>query len=183
MTYSGVAAGGGGGTSGVTKIAGTTLASGQLQVDFTAIPTTYSALLLLGSARSQMSSTDTIALRFNGITAAGYYTVANKIIANAVTSTTSNGDTMIPVGTVPGSNNTDFVGSFSVWIPNYATTAKQKSIFGLGSGLIGGSTAGWTPGHFTGQWNYTAAITSIGILTTSGNWVAATSTFSLYGYA
>lgn len=180
MTYAGVSTGG---TSGLTKIAGSTLGAGSWQVDFTSIPGTYSALLLLASARTQGSSTETISLQFNGVTTSGYYTVANKLIANAVTSTTSNASTMIPVGVVPGTGDTGWAGSFSVWMPGYASTSNRKSIFGEASALITSTTSNWTPGMFTGMWSSVAAITSISILTTSGNMVAATSSFSLYGFA
>lgn len=182
MTYAGVSAGGG--TSGLTKITGTTLAVSAWQVDFTSIPSTYAALLLIANIRSGTgSNTDILTLQFNTVTTSSYYTVANKLIANAVTSTTSNASTSMPVGVVPGYNSSPAMGSLAIWLPGYAHTSNHKSVFGEGSMLATSTTTNWVPGTYSGQWSSAAAINAITLITQSGNMIRETSSMTLYGLA
>jgi hypothetical protein len=148
-------------------------AGGQAAIDFTAIPSTYTDLLLKVSTRLDANNT-AVKIQFNGLTtnlssrylygsgsAAASYTDASNIYfyANSSTYTTST-----------------FANS-EIYIPNYAgSTAKSVAV----DAVTETNASAADMALFAGLWNSTAAITSIKLLPNSGNFVQY-STATLYG--
>lgn len=163
----------GGGSGAVTLISNTTLGSASATVNISAIPATFTNLMLVvNSELSGTSATELIFAQFNGDTAADY----------------TNGYILNSTGTVTGSSSIDqtsiFIGTSG---PNGGSI--QAVISGYTSGILKGVTStsscaaagGLTQLQGGGIWNQTAAISSILLTAAAGSFVAG-STFSLYGF-
>jgi len=148
-------------------------AGGQAAIEFTAIPSTYTDLVVKVSTRLDANNT-AVKIQFNGLTtnlssrylygsgsAASSFTDASNVYfyANSSTYTTST-----------------FANS-EIYIPNYAgSTAKSVSV----DAVTETNATAADMALFAGLWNSTAAITSIKLLPNSGNFVQY-STATLYG--
>jgi len=148
-------------------------AGGQAAIEFTAIPSTYTDLVVKVSTRLDANNT-AVKIQFNGLTtnlssrylygsgsAASSFTDASNVYfyANSSTYTTST-----------------FANS-EIYIPNYAgSTAKSVSV----DAVTETNASAADMALFAGLWNSTAAITSIKLLPNSGNFVQY-STATLYG--
>jgi hypothetical protein len=165
-----------------TKIAAVTVGSGgAASIDFTSIPSTYTDLCLLVSARSARSqSSDNIDVFFNGSTSNRSDLALRGSGTVVVSYTTSNGH----IGYIPAASDTaNTFGSASIYIPNY-TSSNNKS---LSNDVVMENNASGNGSAFmtldAGLWSQTAAITSITLNTSSGagsNFVQY-STATLYG--
>jgi hypothetical protein len=156
------------------KIATITVgAGGASSIDFVSIPSRYTDLCIKISSRAVNSGTDYMLINFNTLTSnfSAIYLdgsgstatsstlarFAGRIVDNAATSNTfSNNE--IYIFNYAGSNNKSY--SVDAVNENNGTTANSDLIGGL--------------------WSNTAAITSIGLTTASGNF-AQYSTVTLYG--
>jgi hypothetical protein len=161
----------------MTLISTTTVgAGGSSSVSFSAIPGTYTDLLLVVSGRATAAGNPSQQrIRFNGDTAANYTTrtlQGTGSSANSVTYTTTYyGGPNI----VDSSFTANTFGNASIYISNYASAiAKTLSVDSVQEN---NSTTSYSE-ISAGRWNNTAAITSIEIYNYT---FAQYSTLSLYG--
>lgn len=176
------AACGSGGSGAMTLISSQTLGSAAATVTFSSIPGTYSNLVLSYTARGDTAATSVgVALNFNGDTAADYNEQVGFINNTFNSAGNSSGNTAFgPLGVPAATATSKYAGTNKVEIYNYANTTFFKNVLGLQT-LFANTTLG--SGQFeesAGQWLSTAAISSISIKPTSGNFIAG-STFQLYG--
>jgi len=165
-----------------TLIASNTLSSSAASVTFSAIPATYTDLVLRGSARTADASTRSwLTIRWNS--------VSNSYSMRLVE---ANGTTILPDGRTAQSDavyeppiaagNTataNTFSSFEIYLPNYAgSTNKPASLFGAietnaatGNGLSMSAIL----------WSNTSAVSSIYIANQSGGNILSGSSFFLYG--
>ncbi len=153
-------------------IATNTLASGTASITFSAIPATYTDLVLVFAGSAASSGTDSISMRFNGDTTTNYsYTVLS---GNGSTATSGRGTSTTSIA---GALITSTEQTNSIWnICNYANTTTFKSV------LARGNIAGALVRTGVGIWRKTPeAITSITLFPDSGQNFATGCTFTLYG--
>ena len=138
--------------------------------------------LMVRGAGTTAATYVTVQVQFNGDSGTNYDW--ESITFNNTSSSTSAGfasQTSLPVGFLPASTGpTNAGGSTEVIIQDYSGAVFTKSVMAR-SGVRTGSgaaslyaTAGW------GDWNNTAAVTSVTVSLSAGNF-AAGSTVSLYG--
>jgi hypothetical protein len=159
-----------------TKIASVTVGSGgAATIDFTSIPSTFTDLCVLTSARTNRAfQVDGISVNFNGSSSSfsNRYLEGYGSTVNSYTGTTFAGS---------ASGNTATANTFGnsiLYIPNYAGSA-NKSFFADGAGETN-ATDGLLD-LVAGLWSNTAAITSITLLPTTGTSFNQYSTATLYG--
>lgn len=149
-------------------------AGGQAAIDFTVIPSTFTDLCILISARDSVSAiASSCSISFNGSTSSfsGIYLQGSgagpatgslaRFIGNNVSSTAT-------------------ANTFSnavVYIPNYAAAVNKS--FSVDAVTENNATTAYT-NLVAGLWSNTAAITSISLTPASGNFVQY-STATLYG--
>jgi hypothetical protein len=145
---------------------------GSSSIDFNSIPSTYTDLCLVVSARNT-SSGDIFNLSFNGSTSnfSGRYIYWASPTANSGSLGRYGGRICM------SSDTASTFASTQVYIPNYAGSAYKS----YSSDSVSENNASSAPGSLiAGLWSDTAAITSIS-LTPSSNNFAQYSTASLYG--
>lgn len=160
-------------------IKGETLASSAASYTFSAIPSTWTDLVLKGSAQATGSGYDfdNITVTFNGSSATSQSNT--RLVGSGSAASSNRGSdqgvlmpNVMPKGIVAGNP----WASIELYIPNYAgSTNKPSSAFGVGE-------ANQTTAYMStlaGLFSSAAAITSI-VLTGSANF-AAGSSFYLYG--
>jgi hypothetical protein len=165
-----------------TKIASVSVGVlGASSMAFTSIPSTYTDLCLLVSARSiRAQNSDNLDIFFNGSTANRSDLALRGSGTLAVSYTTSNGH----IGYIDGALDTaSTFGSASIYIPNYAGSNNKS----FNNDVLYENKDASNGGAFivldAGLWSQTAAITSITLNTSSGagsNFVQY-STATLYG--
>lgn len=157
-------------------------AGGAASIDFTAIPSTYTDLVLKVSVRSDRTAavSDGLLLKFNG-SATGY---SDRYLQGAGSGTPGSG--VSPFGTTriyTGEMNTNgstasTFASFDIYIPNY-TAAVNKSVSSDSVMEQNATTAYATLA--AGLWSNTSAITSIQLTFTNSTNFVQYSTAYLYG--
>ena len=155
---------------------------GQAAIDFTSIPSTYTDLLVKVSARSTFTggSNSNMKLTFNG-SSSGY---SGRGLQGAGSGTPSSSDNVFGTSfayissAYPSSTTTsNTFNNMDIYIPNYAGSAAKS--FSTDSVMENNAT--YSVQHlFASLWNNTAAITSISLGDTNGNF-AQYSTATLYG--
>lgn len=174
------------GPKGVVCLADQIATATAASVSFANIPQTYRHLMLLARARhdSTQLGITSLALQFNGNTATSYAYQALVAAGASVSAFQGLGSTSIPVGgTLGGGTPSGRYAANDFMILDYASTAAQKTARGFVAGIEGdGTTAGSTAKAFVvgGNWNSTAPITSISMISGIGAF-AAGSRFSLFG--
>jgi hypothetical protein len=163
-----------------TLIQKTTLNASAASITFSSIPQTFTDLVVMCSLRNATASTAQSGwVKFNG-SSTGY---AHKYLGGDGASASSAGDaaaTRIYIGQVDGATATaNTFANVSIYIPNY-TSANYKSVSIDGVQETNATTAYATLS--AGLWSNTAAITSISLETTAGDYVQYSSA-SLYGVA
>jgi hypothetical protein len=157
---------------------------GSSSVTFSSIPQTgYTDLVVKVSARGSTNNTyDNLQLKFNGVSLS--YTDRHLVGPGngiAVSSGTNAYTTSGYVGTIPALNATATTfGNTEIYIPNY-TSANFKA-FSSDSADERNVTTGVWSALIANLWSNTAAITTIQLLASGGDFVEY-STFSLYGVA
>ena len=163
-----------------TLIKGETIGSSAASYTFTAIPSTFTDLVVKGSVRSDIADTDReLQLWINGSTALNYsYTRLTGTGAAAASSRASNNDYINGYKGVSGSTSTsNTFADFEIYIPNYAgSTNKPLSIFGANEN---NTTTAYIY-TLAGLRSVTDAITSISMRPQTSNFVSGSS-FYLYG--
>ena len=164
-----------------TLIASNTLSSAAASVTFSAIPNTYTDLVLRASARTDAAQTrDSIYIEFNGVTTS--YT--NRFVRGTSTLATSGTDTTgisSPRGANASTSTSNTFGSVEWYVPNYAGSGnKCVSVFGVQENNT--TTANNANIEaVAGLWSNTAAITSIVCKRLDGTNFVSGSSFFLYG--
>ena len=166
-----------------TLIKGETIASSAASYTFTAIPSTFTDLVVKLSLRGdQPNYSEIILLEFNGSAAANYSYTAIRANGSTADSVRGSGQTYGRVGYANSGNSTsNTFGNAEIYIPSY-TASQNKPLSGIGMSENNSSTAGeaWITPYAT-LWSNTSAITSIKVSPINGpNWVSGSS-FYLYG--
>jgi hypothetical protein len=153
-------------------------AGGAASISFTSIPSTYQHLQIRGITRSPDASY--ITARFNADTGSNYSTHYIYAEPGTVVSGAAANDTVFYV-----SRSNYFASASTMFgagicdILDYANTNKYKTTRTL-TGNDTNGTAGGAIYYTSGNWRNTAAVTSILIFPTSGNF-SQYSSFALYG--
>jgi hypothetical protein len=160
-----------------TLIEAKTLASATASVTFSSIPSTYTDLKFVFSARSSFAG-DYLRgayIRFNSDTTDANYSAKRVYINDANTGANSDSSLLSTFVNADGATANTF-GNGEIYIPNY-TAANYKST-SIDSSAENNGNAKSALG--TVLWNNTAAITSITLTPEAGN-LMTYSTFYLYG--
>lgn len=155
------------------KIATTTLGSGGT-VTFSSIPSTYTDIVLISSAKNSSGSAGTYQIVLNSDTGTNYsaiYLLGNGIAASSGKFTSAS---VLYTSRSTGSSSTEFSPGV-VHFMNYANTTTYKTI------ISRGNEASATAAAFINLWRSTSAITSINLQQPGGGNFAAGSSFTLYG--
>ena len=160
-------------------IQATTLVSSQASVTFNAIPSTYTDLVLVGSAKSLLSGTDSIGIAVNGIGSPIYSRTYLEANGTSVTSGRQTSQIRIVSDYIMGTSGTSDFGVYIWNFMDYANTATKKTVLFRGSNTQ--VSGGWNSSAMVYLVDTTAAITSLNIGTMNGPNLAAGSTFTIYG--
>jgi len=148
-------------------------AGGQAAIEFTAIPSTYTDLVVKVSTRLDANNT-AVKIQFNGLTTnlSSRYLYGSGSAASSFTDATN-----VYFYANSSTYTTSTFANSEIYIPNYAgSTAKSVSV----DAVTETNASAADMALFAGLWNSTAAITSIKLLPNSGNFVQY-STATLYG--
>ena len=162
-----------------TLIASNTLSSSAASVTFSAIPATYTDLVLRWSARNT-SSGENAQIRFNADSATNYSRTNLYGDGSAANSIRGTSESYFYFGfSIDASTRTaNTFASAELYIPNYTVSA-NKPISGF-STLETNSATCDTPAVIAALWRNTATITSIDISPVTNSF-ASGSSFFLYG--
>ena len=154
------------------KIASVTVGSGgAASMDFTSIPSTYTDLCLMLSARSSRANTnDTLTLQLNSTNITG-----RRIYGDGSTPAS---DTVPQILPPAGTSTSNTFGSTTFYIPNYASTSQYKSV-SIDDTMENNATASYMD-LIAGIYSSNSAVTSITLDVDNGNFVQY-STATLYG--
>jgi len=162
-------------------IAKTVLSSNQAEITFSSIPSTYTDLVVLVSARSASggSTSDNVALRLNGSTTTYSYTFlsGNGSAAASGRSTTPNEQFAGDMSGSAGTSNT--FSNIEIYVPSY--TSSTNKIQSITSAQENNTTAAFIR-NIAGLWSNTASVTSLSLRYFGGgvDFVSG-SRFDLYG--
>lgn len=171
-----------GGYAGQVLIDQTVLTGAAASITFSAIPQTYSHLLLVFSGRGDAAAASQVGiLRFNGDTAANYDWEQLQGLATASAVTQATAATSLKFPLVCSGAPANYPSQQALFIPDYRRTTFYKAA-ALSYGGVDTPLSNMFVGNIVGWWRSTAAITSILISPSSGNYVAGT-VASLYGLA
>ena len=166
-----------------TLISSNVLSSSAASVTFSAIPSTFTDLVLRCSVRTDALPGDAsfYTLTFNGVTSNFSYTVirANSSTVSSIrgTSTTQ----IITPGLSTGNDTANTFGSVEFYIPSY-TLSQNKPVSGFGMAETNASfTNANASGVTAGLWSNTAAISSVTLTESNSNTYSIGSSFYLYG--
>jgi hypothetical protein len=163
-----------------TPIATTTLATVEQTVTFNSFAG-YTDLMIVGAVKNTGGSPYVVSwggIRFNGDTTGTNYSTTDMGGFNGpipgAGSSRSVGNAQASINAFRSDNN--YFGTFTVHIPNYATTTTYKQAIGISAGTINFAFQG------VGLWKNTAAITSLTFVAedVSAKFAIGT-TFTLYG--
>jgi hypothetical protein len=165
-----------------TLISSVTVGSGgAANITFSSIPSTYTDLCLVTSARSNVAGTygTGFYLEYNGSGGTAYDTRALEGYSSTAASYTTAGFSALNLGGVVGTSQTaNTFNSTQVYIPNYAgSNNKSASIDNVQEN---NSTTAWDHNLSAGLWSNTAAITQIKLTANTGSFVQYTTAY-LYG--
>lgn len=161
-------------------IASNTLTSSAASVTFSAIPNTYTDLILRVSVRGTAGAVgQSLNLQFNGSGGTAYSATRLRGDGSTASSNrTSSTDQIYLSQTVNGSTSTaDTFGSAEIYIPSY--TASQNKPLSNFAAAENNATQAYNTTQ-AGLWRNTAAINQIEILAGGDNFVSGSS-FFLYG--
>lgn len=167
---------------GVTQIAQVITSGAATSVTFSAIPGTFTNLRVSFTGRSATAATsDPLLTQFNTDTANNYsYNFFVAAGTSAPTAGTSSSVGNILIGVLTGANSgANIAGSGNLLLNSYAQTTFAKTVT-CNTGYQTTSTTSTYAG-VSGQWNNTAAVTTIKFFLTSGAAFVNGSTFTLYG--
>ena len=151
---------------------------GASNIEFTSIAATYTDLCILLSARSNRSAvSDPVNLEFNGST-----TSDTSIYLEGDGSSASSGNaggTQTEIARVPGASATSSTfGNALIYVPNYAGSQYKSS---SGDSVTENNATSAYAKLSAGLWSNTSAITSVKLISQTGNLFVQYSTATLYG--
>jgi hypothetical protein len=152
-------------------------AGGSVSIDFTSISSAYTHLQIRGINRNETAN-NTFRLRFNSDSGSNYS--RHYLFGDGSTAQAAAGASQTSIGAgiiATSSNGANIFSGFVIDILDYANTSKYKTMRSLGGYDANGSG---NIGLFSGVWLNTAAITSITLLSDSGD-QNQYSSFALYG--
>jgi hypothetical protein len=166
-----------------TLIASNTLSSSAASVTFSAIPNTYTDLIIKASIRENAGGQypNSIDLQFNGSSATNYSRTDVYADATTPSSTRNSSQTKIIFqNAVNGSSSTsNTFSSVEIYIPNYAVSQNKPISAASNTEANSSSNLLWSVAAAAGLWRDTSAITSINLA--CGASLASGSSFFLYG--
>jgi hypothetical protein len=178
-TISGFLGGGGVATS-YESISTTTVSTPVSSITFSSIPSTYSHLQIRAIVRSTTANLyDNASLTFNSDTGANY--AQHQLFGDGSTVSASSNINANNFEAIFNTSSTAIANNFGFGIMDildYANTNKNKSARGL-TGFDKNGSGGFIVLR-SGLWRSTAAVTSITLTSTAGNF-AQYSSFALYG--
>lgn len=162
------------------KIASNTVSGSSVAtITFNSIPSTYTDLVLIGSAQSAGSGRDSIGIAVNGIGSGIYSRTYLEANGTAVTSGRQNAQIRIVSDYIMGTTGTPDFGIYTWNFMNYSnTTTKKTVLFKGGNTQVSG---GWNASAMIYLVDITSAITSLTINTMNGPNLNVGTTFTLYG--
>jgi hypothetical protein len=162
-----------------TLIASNTLGSSAASVTFSAIPNTYTDLVVRWSARGATGLGNNIDFRINGLTTTVYSRI--YLLGDGASASSSLGpdetSADMRAGYNPSNATASTFNSGEIYLPSY-TASQNKPIGSFNVTENNGTTA--YIGANANLFRNTSAITSVSIAAASGN-LASGSTFWLYG--
>jgi hypothetical protein len=154
-----------------TPIANVTLGSAASSLTFSSIPATYRDLICVVVASG--STTLQGRIRINGDSGSNYTYQRMSGSGSAASAASSSPGTEGFISAIAQATTTSALQT-NISIMDYSATNKWKTIISRADNSANGTEA------FANTWRNTAAVTSVQILTSTGNW-ASGSTFALYG--
>jgi hypothetical protein len=154
-----------------TPLANVTLGSAASSVTFGSIPATYRDLICVVVAEGSTTLQGRIRLNSDSGSNYNYQRMSGSGSATSATSATS--QTSGFLSAIAQATTTGAL-QMNINIMDYSATDKHTTIISRADQAANGAEA------FANRWANTAAVTSVQILTSTGNW-AANSTFALYG--
>jgi hypothetical protein len=148
-------------------------------VTFSAIPQTYTNLLLVSSGTNDTGATQNLSIEFNGDTTQADYSYSYAITNNG---TLVGGFSYSAAGVLTGISTNSGGSNSRATITNYSSTTVNKVVESTFMCININPNTSAISGTAGGVWNSNAAITSIVAALASGNFAAGT-VFSLYGLA
>jgi len=161
------------------KIQTATLGSAQANVTFSNISGSYTDLVLVGSAKSLNTGTDSIGIAVNGNTSSIYSRTYLEGNGSAVTSGRQTAQIRIVSDYIMGTSGTADFGVYTWNFMDYSNTTTKKTVLFRGNNTA--VSGGWNTSSMVYLVNITSAITSLTIATMNGPNLASGSTFTLYG--
>lgn len=156
-------------------VATSTGASGTLSVDVSGLPAGDLEVSFWGRGDAAVAGV-LVYLRLNSDTGNNYHCTVARFYANdTMDYSTSDGTnlTYLQIGAVPAATSTaNYWGQVNHTIPSYKSTAAFKAGSGTGADFRDTTTANARAQIFSGLWLSTAAITTVSIVASSGNWVS-----------
>lgn len=163
-----------------TPIAEYTLTASQASISFSSIPSTYTDLVLVCSAKSLNTGTDSFGISVNGV-GSGYSRTYLQGDGSAAQSGRQTAQIRIVSDYVMGTSGTQEYGVWTWNFMNYASTTNYKTVLFRGNNTSNGGGFNVEANVYLHPSN--SAISSLTIATMNGpNW-AIGSTFVLYGIA
>ena len=165
-----------------TLISSNVLSSSAASVTFSAIPATYTDLVLRVSGRTDGAQVDdSLLLTINSTAGTAYsftWLRGNAISASSGRSSSTSSISTSRVGLTASSATASTFGSLEIYIPSY-TASQNKPIGFNGVGETNGSSS--FAGAIAGLWSNTAAINQLDCAPGSGTIFVSGSSFYLYG--
>ena len=163
-----------------TLISSNVLSSSAASVTFSAIPSTYTDLMLRVSVRLVAGSGSTIQdliVKFNGTTTNYSITQLTGDGSTAASGRISNTTRILLSNVVDGDATSNTFGSVEIYVPSY-TASQNKPVSAFGASENNATLAGLSA--TAGLWRDTTAISSIELSNATANLVSGSS-FYLYG--
>jgi hypothetical protein len=151
-----------------------TLGTAQASIEFTSIPSTFTDLVFLVSAREATTNNLTCVISINGSTA----NLSQRFLAGNGSSASSSSAASLFLYIAAAVRTANTFGNASIYIPNYSSTTTAKS-FSIDAVEEDNGTSAFQMIN-AGLWNSTTAINSVSFAAVGGN-LAAGSMISLYG--
>jgi len=166
-----------------TLIKGETLASATASYTFTAIPATYTDLVVLWSARSaQNNATTRMNINLNGVSGTSYSFRRIEATATTISSSSVTGFDKWWAEYISANNATsNTFGSGQLYIPNYLSTVKKPASFSSAAENNTTVNGDSYVSVIASLANITSAITQIAFTLNTGDNFMSGSSFYLYG--
>lgn len=168
------AVGGGGGGSGAWTHLAETIVAGSVAASITLSSISGSYRHLVATVLGQGDSTAGVGatflnMQFNGDTGSNYDYNANDFTVSATDGAQGYGQTSLSLHYFNNASGSAFPTGVTFWIYDYARTVWNKMVAAHGVMAYQSSTPGMRPKLGAGMWKSTAAITSITVFPSGGN--------------